>query len=68
VEIFEAAVKAFPQYKKADIRKYYRLFISKLFKNRFKTLFAADGVQLTPYDLTVFDGGWNFNKELFDIE
>jgi len=65
-EIIEGAINAFPKMTKMQIKKYYKLFISRFFKNRFKSSFSCDGIRLFPYALSNFNICWNFSGDLFN--
>jgi len=65
-DILQGAFKAFPKMTAGEVRKFYKLFIGRFFKNRFKGLFASDGIRLTPYDLDSFEIPWNFSKDLWE--
>jgi len=64
-EIVEGAINAFPKINKMQIKKYYKLFINRFFKNRFKSSFSCDGIKLFSYDLSRFNICWNFSNDLF---
>jgi len=64
-EIIDGALAAFPKLDKTQIKKYYKLFMSRFFKNRFKSTFSCDGIRLFPHALNNFNICWNFSNELF---
>ncbi|MCL2555707.1 MAG: NAD(+) synthase [Firmicutes bacterium] len=64
-QIIEGAINAFPKLSKIEIKKYYKLFINRFFKNRFKTLFSCDGIRLFPHALNNYNICWNFSNDLY---